>query len=489
MLNKIILSALKNRLLVICVALIIAFAGFWQAGQMPVDIFPDLNRPQVVILTEAPGMTTEDVENLISRPIEQMLNGATGVENVRSQSGLGLSAITVQFGWGTDIYRNRQIVQENLQSIKELLPANVHLQMMPISSIMGQIQMISFSSRSGKTSIEKLRDLVDNDIRYRLLGIPGVAKVISIGGSPRQLQIYCNPDKMRQLNISIQEVEKAIQNRNLTSSGGYLNIGNQAPVITVDGLIKSGNDLNDTVVAIHDDRSVTLSEIATISFGSASNKIGEAGVNGKPAVLITVMKQPETDTVQLSNAIEKSLQELSKSYNDDIEINTAIFKQADFITRAIDNVIEAVRDGSIMVVIILVLFLMNLRISFITLTAIPLSIAVTALIFALFDVGINTMTLGGIAVAVGALVDDAIVDVENVYRRLRQNQLLNSKTHPYRDLTSYRCLSSLIFLKRNGRTTLCTNRNCLHHLHYCIFTSRFKRHSSPLLLSSSCVYC
>ena len=424
MLDKIILWALQNRLIILAGSVLIAAVGLYQAEKMPIDIFPDLNKPQVVIMTEAHSMSSEDVENLVTRPVEQMLNGVTGVDSVRSQSGMGLSVVTVQFDWGTDIYRNRQMVQEKLQLVRELLPDEAVPQMMPVSSIMGQMQIISFKSKSGKTPIETVRALVDNEIRYRMLAIPGVAKVVSVGGAPKQLQIYCNPDRLREFNISIQEVEAAVKKRNQNRGGGFLEVGSSSPVISVSGLIKNETDLNDAVIAYREGRSITLKDVALVEFGPAAVQIGNAGVNGERAVLMTIIKQPETDTLKLSQAIEKSFSETGASMPD-IEINTRIFRQADFITRAIDNVLEAVRDGGIMVVVILVLFLMNLRISFITLTAIPLSIGISALVFAALDLGINTMTLGGLAVAIGALVDDAIVDVENVFRRLKKNQLLD----------------------------------------------------------------
>jgi CzcA family heavy metal efflux pump len=423
MLNNIISFALKNRLLVICSALLISFAGFFIAEDMPIDVLPDLNRPTVVIMTEAHAMIPEDVEQLVTLPLEQVLNGATGVENIMSTSGLGLSVIKVQFGWGTDIYRNRQIVMEKLPLAATRLPKGIEPVMAPISSIMGQIQIIGINSKSGKLSPSDIRALAEYQIKYELLSIPGVSKVIIGGGSAKQLQAIIDADKLRSFGISIKDVEKAIQKNNGNSSGAFINLGTKAPAITVRGLINSKEDLGKVVVKGDVLRPVLLKDIATIQFGPSSIKIGEAGINGSPGVLMVIMKQPGYDTVKLTEQVEERLDQLASSLDSDLEINPELFKQSLFIERAIDNVMEAVRDGALMVVVILFIFLMNWRITFITLTAIPLSMALTVLVFAVFDVSINTMTLGGIAVAIGALVDDAIVDVENVFKRLKENFL------------------------------------------------------------------
>ncbi|WDE95919.1 efflux RND transporter permease subunit [Lentisphaera profundi] len=423
MLNKIISFALKNRIFVVCAALLISGAGFFIAKDMPIDVLPDLNRPTVVIMTEAHAMVPEDVEQLVTLPLEQILNGATGVENVMSTSGLGLSVIKVQFAWGTDIYRNRQIVMEKLPLAKSRLPAGIEPIMAPISSIMGQIQIIGINSKSGKHSPSDIRALADYQIKYDLLSIPGVSKVIIGGGSAKQLQAIIDAEKLRSFGVSILDVETAITKNNANSSGAFINLGTKAPAITVRGFIKSKEDLEKVVVKADDLRPVLLKDVATVQFGPSAIKIGEAGINGTPGVLMVIMKQPGYDTVKLTEQIEERLKMLSSSLDSDLEINTELFKQSIFIERAIDNVMEAVRDGGIMVVIILFIFLMNWRITFITLTAIPLSMALTVLVFSIFDVSINTMTLGGIAVAIGALVDDAIVDVENVFRRLKENHL------------------------------------------------------------------
>ncbi|MDD7985783.1 efflux RND transporter permease subunit [Lentisphaera marina] len=421
MLNNIISFSLKNRLLVIGLALVISLVGFFLAKEMPVDVLPDLNRPTIVIMTEAHAMIPEDVEQLVTLPLEQILNGATGVENVMSTSGLGLSVIKIQFAWGTDIYRNRQIVMEKLPLAKARLPEGIEPVMAPVSSIMGQIQIIGVNSKSGKFSPSDIRSLAEYQIKYDLLSIPGVSKVIIGGGSAKQLQAIIDADKLRSFGVSIQQIEAAIKKNNGNSSGAFINLGSKAPAITVRGLIQSKEDLEKVVVKADNLRPVLLKDVAKVQFGPSSIKIGEAGINGSPGILMVIMKQPGYDTVQLTKQVEERLQSLSSSLDSDLEINTELFKQSIFIERAIDNVMEAVRDGGFMVIIILFIFLMNWRITFITLTAIPLSMALTVIVFSIFDVSINTMTLGGIAVAIGALVDDAIVDVENVFKRLKEN--------------------------------------------------------------------
>ncbi|MCH2206902.1 MAG: efflux RND transporter permease subunit [Lentisphaerales bacterium] len=422
MLNKIIAFALKNRLLVVVFSLLIAFTGSYVAKQMSVDVLPNLNRPMVVIMTEAHAMVPEDVETLVTTPLEQILNGATGVERVTSSSGLGLSAIKVEFAWGSDFYRNRQIVAEKLVLAKSRLPESVEPQMAPISSIMGQIQFIGLHSKSGKYSQEEIRAMADFQLKYDLLSIPGVSKVIVAGGSSKQLQVIMDSDKLRAFEVTAQEVAEAVQKNNQNKSGGFINLSTTAPVITVTGMLKNKEQLENAVVKPDSLRPVRIKDIAEVKFGPSMIKIGDIGINGKPGVVMVIMKQPGFDTVKLTEKVEEALAIKAQGLDKDLEVNNQLFKQSDFIHRAIDNVIEAMRDGGILVIIILFLFLMNWRTTFITLTAIPMSVTITALIFAGLGISINTMTLGGLAVAIGALVDDAIVDVENVYRRLNQNK-------------------------------------------------------------------
>ena len=421
MLNKIIASSLKNRFAVVIISLIIAFLGFYLSKEMSIDVLPDLNKPTVTVMTEAHAMVPEDVEKLVTRPLEQSLNGAANVERITSSSGLGLSVIKVEFNWGSDIYRNRQIVMEKLQLAKSLLPDDIEPEMQPISSIMGQVQIVGISSKSGKSSIEEIRALADYQLKYDIMGLPGVSKVVVMGGSPKQLQVIIDVDKLNAFDVTILEIEEAIKKSNLNRSGGFIDINAKAPYITVTGLLESEKELEQVVVKEDPIRPTLIKDLAKVTFGPAKIKTGDAGVGGKPAVVMVIMKAPGFDTAKLTESVDTLLEDAAKN-NQDLEFNTSLFRQADFIHRAIDNVMEAIRDGGIMVIIVLFLFLLNWRTSFITLTAIPISIAITAIAFAAMGLSINTMTLGGLAVAIGALVDDAIVDVENVYRRLVQNR-------------------------------------------------------------------
>ena len=430
MLSKLIRFSLKNRIFVVIAALLVLMCGGYMALQMPIDVLPNLNRPTVVIMTEAHAMVPEDVEQLVTLPLEQILNGATGVERVRSSSGLGLSVIKVEFGWGSDIYRNRQIVSEKLVLAKSRLPEGVDPIMAPISSIMGQVQLIGLSSKTGKLSTSEIRALADYKLKYDLLSIAGVSKVIVAGGAGKQLQVIIDAEKLRTFNVTVNEVAEAVERNNQNRSGAFMDIGTKAPIITVTGLLKDKQELESAVVRADDLRPVRIRDVAQVEFGPSAIKVGEAGVNGTPGVVMVIMKQPGYDTIKLTKTVEEALELSAAGLDDDLIVNPHLFKQADFINRAIDNVVEAVRDGGIMVIIILFIFLMNWRTTFITLTAIPLSIAVTAIVFSVMGLSINTMTLGGLAVAVGALVDDAIVGMENVYRRLGQNNRVENPTPP-----------------------------------------------------------
>jgi len=424
MIKKIIAFSLNNRQFALIGAAVLLIWGAYLSINMPIDVLPDLNKPTVTIMTEAHAMVPEDVELLITTPLEQVLNGATGVTRVRSQSGLGLSAVKVEFDWNTDIYRNRQIVAEKLALVTSKLPDGVEPQMAPISSIMGQVQLIGLSSKSGDTSVQKLREIAEFQIQYDLMTVPGVSKVIIAGGTQKQLQVIIDPDKLRSYNVTVQDVAVAMEMSNKNSSGGFITMGSRAPVVTVTGRLDNYKQLKDAVVSIDGIRPVRIKDIAEVKFGPSSIKIGESGVNGSPGIIMVIMKQPGYDTTKLSDNIGAKLESVKASLGSDIEVSPQLFRQADFINRAVSNVIGAVRDGGIMVVLILFVFLMNWRTTVVTLATIPLSLAVIAVIFAAIDMSINTMTLGGLAVAVGALVDDAIVDVENSFRRLRQNTML-----------------------------------------------------------------
>ncbi len=421
MLNRIIAASLQNRAIVLLAAVLVGTYGLYKALRMPIDVLPDLNRPVVTVLTEAHGLVPEDVERLVSWPIEQVMNGATGVFRVRSASGLGLSVVYVEFDWGTDIYLDRQIVAEKLQVAVPSLPPGVLPVMAPISSIMGQVQMIGFQSKSGETDILELRRIIDRDIRPRILSLSGIAQVITIGGQPSELQVVVDADKLRTFDVTLQEVAEATRAANVNVAGGFLNIGAKGPLVAVSGLLERPEELAHAVIRPHPTRPVRIEDVAEVFFGAAAIPTGTAGINGRPGVIMVVMKQPGVDTTVLTDRVNEELRLMQRELPPDVTIDDGVFQQAAFIDRAIDNVLEAVRDGTILVIVILFLFLLNFRTTFITLTAIPLSVAIAALVFAAFGLTINTMTLGGLAVAIGTLVDDAIIDVENVFRRLHEN--------------------------------------------------------------------
>ncbi|MGI8469964.1 MAG: efflux RND transporter permease subunit [Pyrinomonadaceae bacterium] len=446
MLNAIIKWSLQNRLIVVAFAALLLVWGTYVAYNLPVDVLPDLNKPTVTIMTEAGGLAPEEVETLVSFPIETAMNGVPGVSRVRSQSGIGLSVIYVEFDWGTDVYRNRQLVAEKLSQAKEQLPPDVQPTLAPISSIMGEIMLVSVKSKSGKIDPLDVRTLADWTIRPRLLTIQGVAQVINIGGGVKQYQVLVTPEKLKQFGVTIEEVSSALEKSNSNSTGGFVDAQSQEYLVRNLGRFYSVDELKNTVVAYRNNTAVKVGDVANVEFG-AKIKRGDAGSNGTPAVIMSIQKQPGTSTLELTAKVDDALKELQASLPEDIEINAHLFRQANFIETSISNVVEALRDGGILVVIVLFLFLLNFRTTFITLTAIPLSFVITFLIFQAFGVSINTMTLGGLAVAIGELVDDAIVGVENVFRRLRENRRLE---HPKSALTvvfeaSLEIRSSIVF--------------------------------------------
>ncbi|MBN1588617.1 MAG: efflux RND transporter permease subunit [Pirellulales bacterium] len=431
MFNAIIRFALRQRLLVVTIAFFLVLYGSWQISRLPIDVFPNLNRPRVTVMTEAHGMAPEEVETLITFPLETALNGATGVQAVRTASGVGLSVVWVEFDWGTDIYNDRQIVAERIAMVADQLPSDATPQLAPISSVMGQIMIIGMWSNDGKTSPMKLRTLADWVVRQRLLTIPGVSQVFVMGGDRKQFQVLADPDKLLKYGVTLREVEEAVGRSNRNAAGGYLD--EQGPYeLLVRGLgrIQTVRDLQDVVVKIRDNRSVLLGQVARVIEGpqvkrgdsAAFARQADGTFAGGPAVVLTINKQPDADTRQVTEQITNALKTLQGSLPTDVQIHPDLYQQKAFIDLAIDNVTRALRDGGILVVIILFIFLLNFRTTFITLTAIPLSIVVTGLVFKWFGLSINTMTLGGLAVAIGELVDDSIVDVENIYRRLRENR-------------------------------------------------------------------
>lgn len=419
MLNNIIQYALHNRILVMFAAFLLIIGGSYTTANMDVDVFPDLTAPTVVVMTEAHGMAPEEVEKLVTFQIETAVNGATNIRRLRSSSSAGFSIVWVEFEWGTDIYLARQIVSEKLMAISDLLPAGTGSPTLaPQSSIMGEVLMIGLQSE--KTSPMDLRTLADWSIRPQLLAINGIAQVVVTGGDYKQYQIQANPQKMRHYNISLDELMEAANATNQNSAGGFINeFGNQ---YNIRGMARTSdvNKLGNSVVKVYKKSPVRISDIAKIVEAPAP-KIGLASVNANQAVLLTVKKQPGVNTLKLTEKLDKDIANIQKSLPEDVKVNTHIFRQADFIENSIGNVKKALYEGSVFVIIILLVFLMNYRTTVISLLAIPLSLLFTIIALKLMGITINTMTLGGMAIAIGDLVDDAIIDVENVYKRLRQN--------------------------------------------------------------------
>ncbi len=420
MLNRLIEFSLRNRLFVIAASVIVLVYGVLVIRDLPVDVFPDLNRPLVTILTEAPGLAPEEVETLVTWPLETAVNGAPGVLRVRSNSGIGLSILFVEFDWGMDIYRARQLVQERLQLAAEKLPEGAAPFMGPVSSIMGEILLIGVSSRDGTTAPMELRSIADWVIRQRLLTLPGVSQVIPIGGGVRQHQVLADPERMAAYGVSLQDVVDATERSQINTPGGFIASETRESLVRNIARTADLDEIRATVLTVRDGIPIRLGDVADLRIDKQIMR-GDAGVDGRPAVMISVQKQPGVDTVALSALVEEALAEIERDLPQDVEVRV-LFKQANFIEAAVANVEEAIRDGGIMVVIILFLFLMNVRTTFITLTAIPLSFVTTVIFFDIVGLSINTMTLGGLAVAIGMVVDDAIVDVENVFRRLRENR-------------------------------------------------------------------
>ena len=421
MLNRIIRFSLDNRIVVLVGAVLLILAGGYTASRMEVDVFPDLNAPTVVVMTEAKGMAPEEVERLVTFPVETAVNGATDVRRVRSSSTTGFSIVWVEFDWGTDIYRARQIVSEKLAVVGESLPSNVGQPTLgPQSSILGELMIIGLTADT--TSLRELRTLADWTIRPRLLSTGGVAQVTVMGGDIKEYQILLDPGRMKHFGVGLDEVIAVVQEMNRNASGGVLyEFGNE---YIVRGVLSTDKveELKKAVVKSPGDIPVTLDDIAEVRIGAKAPKLGVASERGIPAVLMTVTKQPSTSTLELTEKLDRSLAELQKSLPADVKVSTDIFRQARFIDSSIDNVQKSLYEGAVFVVIVLFIFLMNVRTTVISLVTIPISILVAILTLKLLGLTINTMSLGGIAIAIGSLVDDAIVDVENVYKRLRENR-------------------------------------------------------------------
>ncbi len=421
MLNHIIRFALQNRLIILCGAIAVLVAGSMVASSLPIDVLPSLTRPRVVIVTECEGLAPEEVEQRVTFPLEATINGAAGVIAVRSASDIGLSVINVEFDWGTDVHTARQIVQERMAIAVGQLPEGVKPQMGPRSSLLGQIALVAMWSEDGTTSPMELRTMADWIVRQRLRKISGVSQVITMGGERKQYHVLVDQHEMHRYDVGLAEIEDALRSSNENVTGGFMGRDGKEFLIRGLGRYKDADEIRKTVVRTEGDRPLLLGQIASVK-EVAQTKRGDSSVNGRPAVVLTIQKQPNADTRAVTEAIGEALDEMKSSLPADVTLQTT-YEQREFIDHSVENVIEALRDGAILVVIVLFLFLFNFRTTFITLTAIPLSVLVTALVFRWLGLSINVMTLGGLAVALGELVDDAIVDVENIFRRLKQNSL------------------------------------------------------------------
>ena len=424
MLNRIIRFALDNRIAIILMSVVLLVAGSWTAANMEVDVFPDLNAPTVVVMTEAPGMAPEEVEKIVTFPLETAVNGATDVRRVRSSSTTGFSIVWVEFEWDTDIYKARQIVSERLAVVAENLPDNVGRPTLgPQSSILGETMIVGLTSE-GETSPLELRTLADWVLSPRLLSIEGVAQVTVLGGDVKEYQILVDPLRMKHFDITLDEVLAAARDLNRNANGGVLYEYGNEYIIRGDITTNRVADLATTVVATRSGHPVLLRDIAEVRIDGHSPKLGVASYRTEPAVLLTVTKQPNTNTRELTQALDASLEELRRTLPADVDVHTDIFRQQRFIDASISNIQKALLEGGLFVILVLMLFLMNVRTTAISLVSMPLALLVTILVLKAMGMTMNTMSIGGMAIAIGSLVDDAIVDVENVYKRLRENRML-----------------------------------------------------------------
>ena len=419
MFKLIVRTSLRNRLFVLAVAAALVGYGMFVLPSISVDVLPDINRPTVNILTEAEGLAPQEVEQLVTFPIETSMNGMPGVIRVRSVSGVGLSVVYVEFDWGVDVYRARQFVSERLALIREQLPSSVNPQMGPVTSIMGEIMLIALTS-DGKASPMEVREIADFVVRPQLLAIPGVAQVIPIGGEVRQYRVTPNVATMQALGVTHDQIEQAVTRFGTNSGGGFVDQHGREYLIRNVGLTKQIEDLGYTVVATREEQPILLKQVAVVDFAPRAKR-GDGGYNGKPAVIVSVQKQPAADTVGLTRNIETALQGLQRNMRAGVNVTNVQFRQATFIETSIGNVERVLIEAAVVVALVLFIFLLNARATFVSLTAIPISILITVLVFRALGLTINTMTLGGLAIAIGELVDDAVVDVENILRRLREN--------------------------------------------------------------------
>ena len=419
MLNKILSISLQNRLIVLFGAVVLSITGLYMARTMNVDVFPDLTAPTVTILTEAHGMESEEVEKLVTYQLETALNGSPNVRRIRSSSAAGISIVWIEFEWGTDIYRARQIVSERIPMVRENLPDGVGTPTMaPISSIMGEIMLLAVTSDS--LSSMELRTLSDWTIRPRIKSIGGIANVIVIGGDYKQYQVFAHPEKLKYYNVTLAELLEKVQESNMNAPGGVINQHGNQYIIKGSGRAYSIEHLQEAVLKQVNGQTIKIKDVATVQIGAA-DKIGDGSLNASPAVILTISKQPNVNTLELTESLDAAIADLKKTLPKSVEIKNHIFRQADFIEASINNLNQTLLEGAFFVIIVLFIFLMNWRTTLISLLAIPISLLMSVIVLKLLGYTINTMSLGGMAIAIGALVDDAIIDVENVFKRLREN--------------------------------------------------------------------
>jgi CzcA family heavy metal efflux pump len=423
MLNHLIRWSLRNRAIVLLTSLIILVLGFQTGRELPIEVLPDLTKPTATILTESPGLAPEEVEALVTQPIEHALMGVNGLSRLRSTSDIALSLVFVEFQWGTDIYQARQFVQERLQVARESLPDGVQPYLTPVASLMGEVLLIGVKSTDGTRAAMDLRTVADWTIRPRLQAIPGVAEVLNMGGGVKQAQIQPEPWRMQANEVTLDELEQAARHAASNTTGGFIDSGPQEIMVRNLAMTVELDDIARSIIKMSNGRPISISDVANVCWGTEPKR-GEAAVNGSPGVIMSVVKSPGFDTIALTESIEAAINGLQASLPQGMEA-TVLFRQRDFIDSAIGNLKKAIIEGAIMVTIVLLLFLLSFRTTFITLMAMPLSFCITLLTFQWMGLSVNSMTLGGLAVAIGMVVDDAIVDVENVFRRLRENSRLS----------------------------------------------------------------
>jgi HME family heavy-metal exporter len=467
-------NSLANRMLVLAVSVVLMAYGAFQAARLPVDVFPDLNKPTVTLMTEAGGMAPEEVEQLITFPLETTMNGLPGVSGIRSVSSAGLSFVYIAFDWNVDIYRARQMVSERLGTLESALPPGITPRMGPISSIMGEIMLVAMPVDMAQSDPMQVREYADWVLRPRLMAVAGVAQVIPIGGEVRQFQVQPDTRRMADLGMTLDQLEAALRGYAANTSGGFLELNGREYLIRHLGRTSRLEDLQNLALTARDGQPIFLKQVATVAFAPAIKR-GDAGFNGGPAVVLSIQKQPTADTVDLTKRLENALADMQASLPKGMAAPRVTFRQADFIESSINNLQGKLLLASVFVAVILFFFLGNLRTTIISLTAIPLAILISVLVFKFMGLSINTMTLGGLAIAIGELVDDAVVDVENVLRRLREEKQRGGQ-RPVLEIivkASLEVRSAIVYATliiaalcaaRYGRQTFRAARHCLHRL-------------------------